>query len=130
MSTINEVLRAKIIDLGTAASDRVFNEVIEQEPAMPAIGFVRTGTPAMPRAVDTGRRLMESATFRIEVVAESTASADAVADALYDGLDAWRGTVLGVDVLRCRRIFEGASSVQDGDKFLKIIQQDYELTYR
>lgn len=130
MSTINEALRARIVALGTAAADRVFNETIEQEPQMPAIGFVRTGTPTMPRDVSTGRRLMESATFRIEVIAASTASADAVAEALYNGLDGWRGTSAGVEVMRCVRTFEGASSIQDGELFLKIVQQDYELTFR
>jgi hypothetical protein len=130
MSTINEALRARIVALGTAAADRVFNEIIEQEPTMPAIGFVRTGTPEMGRAVDTGRRVLETATFRIEIIADSTASADAVGAALYAGLDGWRGTSAGVEVLRCVRTFEGAGSVQDGDLFLKIVQQDYELTFR
>lgn len=97
---------------------------------MPSIGFVRTGTPTARRSVDTGRQLFERAQIRVEVVADSTADASAVAAALYAGLDGWRGTSLGVDILRCRRTFEGSASIQDGDRFLKIIQQDFELTYR
>jgi hypothetical protein len=130
MSSITEALRARIVALGTTAGDRVFNETIEQEPTLPAIGFIRTGTPTAPRSVDTGRRMMETATYRLEIIAATSAAGDALAQALYDGLDGWRGTVLGVDVLRCRRTFEGSASVQDGDYFLKIVQQDYELTYR
>lgn len=130
MSTINEALKARIVALNTAAAGRVFNEYIEQEPELPAIGFARVGTPEARRAVDTARRLMERATFRVEVVASSTASADEVAKSIYDGLDGYRGTVLGVDILKVSRIFEGAASVQDGDHFLKIVQQDYEITYR
>lgn len=130
MSTIEEAFRAKIEALGTTAGSRIFNEFVEQEPQMPAIGFQRTGTPATRRSVETGRRLFERAAFRVEVLADTAADAATVADALYAGLDGWRGTSLGVDVLRCQRTFEGAASFQDGDKFLKIIQQDYELTYR
>lgn len=130
MSTIEEVFCAKIISLGTAAGSRVYNEFLEQKPTMPAIGFMRTNTPSVRRAVDTGRRIFESASFRVEVVAESAASAAAVAAALYAGLDGWRGTILDVDVMRCHRMFEGAASIEDGDQFLKIIQQDYDLTYR
>jgi hypothetical protein len=130
MSTIEEAFRARIVELATPAADRVYNEVIEQEPTMPAIGFQRTGTPAAQRAVDTGRRLFERATFRVEVIAATSASAASVSEALYAGLDGWRGTVLGVDVMRCQRTFEGSASIEDGDRFLKIVQQDFELTYR
>ena len=37
MSSIEEAFKAKIVALGTAAGSRVFREVIEQEPVMPAI---------------------------------------------------------------------------------------------
>ena len=130
MSTIEEAFRARIVALATPAGERIYNEFLEQEPTYPAIGFQRSGTPVTRRAVDTGRRLFERATFRVEVIAESSASASAVAEALYAGLDGWRGTSSGVDVMRCNRVFEGAASFEDGDRFLKIIQQDYELTYR
>lgn len=130
MSSIEEAFKAKIIDLGTAAGSRVFREVIEQEPVMPAISFVRVGGSVAPRALDTGIPVVQRASLRVEVIANSSASAESVTAALKTGLDGWRGTSAGVDVLRCALTFQGDASLVDGDLFLKIVQQDYELTYR
>lgn len=97
---------------------------------MPAISFVRTGGAPQERDLATLQPLLQKATIRVEVIANTTASAADVCASLRAGLDAWRGTVLGVDVLRCALTFEGEASYVDGDLFLKIVQQDYELLYR
>ena len=140
MSTIEEAFKAKIVSLGTAAGSRVFREVIEQEPTMPAISFVRTGGTPFRRAIDTGLPVLRRASIRVEVIANSTSSAESVTEALRSGLDGWRGravdastspiTDLGIQVLRCALVFQGDASTVDGDLFLKIVQQDYEVTYR
>lgn len=130
MSSIEEAFKAKVVALGTDAGDRVFREVIEQEPTMPAISFVRSGGTPMRRQVDTGVPVLQRASIRVEVIAESSASAESVTSALRAGLDGWRGNSAGVDVLRCACVFQGDASYVDGDLFLKIVQQDYELTYR
>jgi hypothetical protein len=72
------------------------------------------------------------------VLAATSGAAESVAAALKTGLDGWRGTqtipdtspAQSVEVLRCAMSFQGDASFIDGDLFLKIIQQDYELTYR
>ena len=97
---------------------------------MPAISFVRTGGTPMRRIIDTGLPALNRASIRVEVIANTSASAESVAAALKTGLDGWRGTSSGVDVLRCAMTFQGDASYVDGDLVLKIIQQDYELTYR
>lgn len=130
MSSIEEAFKARIVTIATPAGDRVFREAIEQEPEMPAIAFTRTGGAPTTRDLATMQALLQRATFRVEVVADSTASAAAVCAALRAGLDGWHGASLGVDVLRCALIFEGEASYSDGDRFLKIVQQDYELTHR
>lgn len=130
MSSIEEAFKAKIVALSTAAGSRVFREVIEQEPEMPAISFVRTGGTPYRRAIDTGIPVLRRANIRVEVIASSTASAESVTEALRTGLDGWRGTSSGVAVLRCALTFQGDASYTDGDLFLKIVQQDYEITYR
>ena len=138
MSSIEEAFRAKIVALNTDAAARVFREVIEQEPDMPAISFVRTGAPPMRRLLETGVPALNRANIRVEVLAATSGAAESVAAALKAGLDGWRGTqtipdtspAQSVEVLRCAMSFQGDASYIDGDLFLKIIQQDYELTYR
>ena len=130
MSTIEEAFKARVVALGTDAGDRVFREVIEQEPTMPAISFIRSGGTPMRRLVETGIPVLQRASIRVEVIAESSASAESVTAALRSGLDGWRGSSAGVEVLRCACVFQGDASYVDGDLFLKIVQQDYELTYR
>lgn len=130
MSSIEEAFKAKIVALGTAAGSNVFREVIEQEPTMPAISFTRTGGAPMRRIIDSGVPCLNRANFRVEVIANTSASAESVAAALKAGLDGWRGTSSGVEVLRCAMGFQGDASYVDGDLVLKIVQQDYELTYR
>lgn len=130
MSSIEEAFKAKIVALDTDAEDRVYREVIEQEPDMPAISFVRTGAPPMQRMLESSTPCLQRANFRVEVIASTSASAETVTAALRAGLDGWRGTSSGVEVLRCALTFQGDASYVDGDLFLKIVQQDYELTYR
>lgn len=130
MSSIEEAFKARIAALGTPAADRVFREAIEQEPDMPAIAFTRSGGAPVGRDIATLAPLMQRATFRVEVIADSTASASAVCAALRAGLDGWHGTSLGVEVLRCVLTFEGEASYSEGDRFLKIVQQDYDVTHR
>lgn len=130
MSSIEEAFKARIVAVGTVPSDRVFREAIEQEPVMPAIAFVRTGGAPGERDVSTGQAMVQKAAFRVEIIADSSASAATVVSALRAGLDGWHGTSLGVDVLRCVLIFESEASSTDGDQFLKIVQQDYEVTHR
>ena len=138
MSSIEEAFRAKIVALNTDAGARVFREVIEQEPEMPAISFVRTGAPPMRRILETGVPALNRANIRVEVIANTSGDAEAVAAALKTGLDGFRGAVTipdtspaeSVEVLRCAMVFQGDASYIDGDLFLKIVQQDYELTYR
>ena len=138
MSSIEEAFRAKIVALNTDAGSRVFREVIEQEPDMPAISFVRTGAPPMARLLETGVPVLNRANIRVEVIANTSGDAETVAAALKSGLDGWRGTIAvpdsspagSLEVLRCAMVFQGDASYIDGDLFLKIVQQDYELTYR
>lgn len=131
MSSIEEAFKAKIVALNTAAGSNVFREVIEQEPdAFPVISFTRTGAPPMPRLLESGVPCLQRATFRVEVLANTSASAELVTAALRTGLDGWKGTSADVEVLRCACVFQGDASYVDGDLFLKIVQQDYELTYR
>jgi hypothetical protein len=130
MSSIEEAFKAKLVALGTTAGSRVYREVIEQEPVMPAISFVRTGGAPMPRLLDTGVPALQRVTLRVEVIANSSASAEAVASALRSGLDGWRGASLGVEVLHTACVFQGDASFVEGDLFLKIVQQDYELIHR
>jgi hypothetical protein len=131
MSSIEEAFKAKIVSLATAAGSNVFREAIEQEPDMPAIAFTRTGGPPMQRILETSVPALQRATMRVSVIADSVASADSVATALRTGLDGWRGTSLGVQVLRCACTFaHGDNSYVDGDVALRIVEQDYELTYR
>lgn len=130
MSSIEEAFKARVVALNTAAGARVFREVIEQEPVMPAISFVRTGGAPLPRLIDTGVPALQRATLRVEVIASTSASAETVGASLKAGLDGWRGTSLGVDVLRSACVFQGEASFVEGDLFLKIVQQDYELIYR
>lgn len=139
MSSIEEAFRAKIVALSTDAGSNVFREVIEQEPAaFPVISFTRTGAPPMPRLLETGVPCLQRANIRVEVIADSAASAESVTAALRAGLDGFRGTVSvtdtspvgSVEVLRCACVFQGDASYVDGDLMLKIVQQDYELTYR
>ena len=128
--SIEEAIKARIVALGTSAGTRVYREVIEQQPEMPAIAFWRTATPQSPRDVATGFQMLRRAVIRVEVIANSLASSDAVAEALRAGLDGWRGTISGVDVLRCALTFQGDASYADGDLLLRIVQQDYDVTYR
>lgn len=130
MSSIEEAFKARIVALNTAAADRVFREVIEQEPAMPAISFARTGGTPLARDMETRLPVLQRANLRVEIVANSSGSASGLAAALRAGLDGWFGTSAGVEVLRCACTFEGEASVAEGDLFLKIVQQDYELTFR
>lgn len=130
MSGIEEAFKARIVALATPAGDRVFREVIEQEPAYPSIAFQRTGGGPLQRDVATLQAMLQRATIRVEVLADSSASASSVVSALRAGLDGWRGASLGVEVLRCVLTFEGEASLVDGDQFLKIVQQDYEITHR
>jgi len=131
MSTIEEAFRARLVAASGLAENRVFNEIPEQQPAaLPIIYFERKGTPTVRRAVDTGRQLFERALFSVGVIASSTDDAATVRQALYDGLDGWRGTSLGVDILRCHRVFHGTAPIADGDFVLRIIEQDFEVTFR
>lgn len=139
MSSIEEAFKAKLVALDTDAGSNVFREIIEQEPAaLPVISFTRTGAPPMPRILETGVPCLQRANIRVEVIADSSATAESVTAALRAGLDGFRGpvTVPGtspegrVEVLRCACVFQGDASFVDGDLMLKIVQQDYELTYR
>ena len=128
--SIEEAVKAKIVDLQTDAEGRVFRGVIDQEPVMPAIAFWRTGSPEVRRDVETGQQLLQRATIRVEVIARTLAESDSVAEALRAGLDGWHGLSAGVEVLRCAMTFQGDASTADGDLLLRIVQQDYDVTYR
>ncbi len=138
MISIEKALRAKIVSLNTDAGSRVLNEFPEQEPETPTIIFERVGSPMMRRLLETGVPALNQATYRVSIIAISTDTAEPVAAALKAGLDGWRGTVTipdtspaeSLDVLRCAMTYRGDSSLLDGDLFMKIIQQDYQLTYR
>lgn len=130
MSSIEEAFKAKVVALDTAAGKRVYREVIEQEPVMPAIAFTRTGGAPMQRLLETGVPVLQRANLRAEIIAASYASAEEVSAALRAGLDGWRGTSLDVEVLRCACTFQAEAVYADGDRVLKIVQQDYEITYR
>lgn len=129
MSTIEEVFAAKLVALGTSAGDRVFREIIEQEPKLPAIAFWRTGGAVLPRLLDTGRPALERANIRVEVIANTSADAAAVADAIRDAFDGWVGDLLGRQIRHCGCVFAGEASFAEGDLFLKIVQQDYEIIF-
>jgi len=139
MSSIEEAFRSKIVALNTDAGARVFREIIEQDPGtMPVISFTRTGAPPMARLLETGAPCLQRANIRVEVIADTSASAESVTAALRSGLDGFRGTVSvtdtspvgSVEILRCACVFQGDASYVDGDLMLKIVQQDYEITYR
>jgi hypothetical protein len=130
MSSIEEAFKAKIVALDTDAGTNVYREVIEQEPTMPAISFTRTGGTPMRRDLANGTPVLQRANLRVEVIASTSASAESVASDLRTGLDGFRGTVSSVDILRCALTFQGDASYVDGDLVLKIVQQDYEVTYR
>ena len=131
MSTIEEAFRARIVAATGLAENRVFNDIPEQQPpALPIVYFSRKGTPTVRRAVDTGRQLFERAQFSVGVMADASGDASVVRKALYDGLDGWKGTSMGVDIMRCHRTFEGAAPISDGDFVLRIVEQDFEVTYR
>jgi hypothetical protein len=131
MSSIEEAFKAKIVALATDAGSNVYREIIEQEPdSLPVISFTRTGAPPMTRLLETSVPVLNRANFRVEIIADSYADAESVASALKSGLDGWNGTSATVQVLRCAMVFQGDAAYSDGDKTLKITQQDYELTYR
>jgi hypothetical protein len=139
MSSIEEAFKAKIVALATDAGSNVYREVIEQEPdSLPVISFTRTGAPPMVRLLETSVPVLNRANFRVEIIADSYADAESVASDLKAGLDGFRGAItvtasspqFTLTVLRCAMVFQGDAAYSDGDKTLKITQQDYELTYR
>lgn len=128
---IEEALRQRIEDLDTPAAGRIYREFIEQQPErLPVVCFQRTGGAPMRRDLVSGIPVLQRASIRVEIIAETSMSSAQMVAALRAGLDGWRGMSAGLEVLRCACVFEGEASFVDGDLKLKIVQQDYDLVYR
>lgn len=132
--TIEEVLKARIVALNTAAAGRVYRDIIEQEPTLPAIGLSRTGGAGAVRGAN-GVPLTETARITVATVAWSMADAMATAIALKDGLDGWttQGSpaVAGTPtVLSCMLRSQLEQPEIDGDHKLRVVFQDFEIKFR
>lgn len=132
--TIEELLKAKIVALATPAAERVYRDIIEQEPILPAIGLSRTGGAGSVRGAN-GVPLTEVARITIATVAWAMADAMATALALKAGLDGWttQGSppVAGTPtVLSCKLLSQLEQPEIDGDHTLRVVFQDFEIKFR
>lgn len=127
--TIEEALKAKIIALATPAADRIYRDIIEQEPTLPALAISRTGGAGTARDTN-GVPMITMARITVGVVAWTTADATATADALKAGLDGWVGTQSTVVVLSCLLRSQHEMPEIDGDHKLRVVLQDYEIKFR
>lgn len=128
MSIENAVI-ARIKALATGAGDRVFREVIVQEPTLPAVAVSRTsGAPFARTLANVG--MLNRATLRVETVGETMAQVAPVAAAIVSGLDAWTGTVAGVTVLQARLVQQQEQADPQGDRTMRVVIQDFEFVFR
>lgn len=130
---VEAAIIARCIALGTPAGNRVYREFIPREltpDELPAIMVTRFGGGPAVRAAGAPPA-MYRADVRVEIIALSLDSLEAVGDALVAGLDQWKGTLGGVTVLVCyvAGILEGSAEVQ-GDQVLRIRQIDLRIMFR
>ena len=127
--SIENAIIAKIVALNTGAASRVYREIIVQEPTLPAVAVSRTSGQGMARTLGNNP-LLHRAVLRIEVVGETMAQVAPVAAAIQAGLDGWRGTQSGVVVLNSRLSQHQENADAQGDRTLRVVQQDFEFVYR
>jgi hypothetical protein len=127
--SIENAIIAKIVALNTGAASRVYREIIVQEPTLPAVAVSRTSGQGMARTLGNNP-LLHRAVLRIEVVGETMAQVAPVAAAIQAGLDGWRGTQSGVVVLNSRLSQQQENADAQGDRTLRVVQQDFEFVYR
>ena len=127
--SIENAISAKIVALNTGAASRVYREIIVQEPTLPAVAVSRTSGQGMARTL-ANNPLLHRAVLRIEVVGETMAQVAPVAAAIQAGLDGWRGTQSGVVVLNSRLSQQQENADAQGDRTLRVVQQDFEFVYR
>jgi hypothetical protein len=127
--SIENAIIARVKALATGAGDRVFREIIVQEPTLPAVAISRTSGSPMARTI-AGTATMFSAVLRIETVGDTMAQVAPVAAAIEAGLDGWTGTVAGVTVLRARMVSKQEQANADGDRTMRVVIQDFEFVHR
>ena len=128
--SIENALIARIVALGTGAGVRVYREVIVQEPQLPAVAVSRVSGAFVARALDNQYHLSR-ATLRVETVGETMAQVAAVALAIANGVDGWAGLQPnGVTVLVARLTQQQEQADAEGDRTIRVVQQDFEFVYR
>ena len=128
MSIENAVI-ARVKALATGAGQRVYREVIVQEPTLPAVAVSRTAGAGMARVLGNVATL-QRAILRIETVGETMAQVAPVADAIVAGLDGWSGSISGVTVLQARLTQRQEQADAQGDRTLRVVVKDFEFVFR
>lgn len=127
--SIENAIIAKIVSLNTGAAARVYREIIVQEPQLPAVAVSRVSGSGFARTL-TNAALLQRAALRIEVVGETMAQVAPVAAAIVAGMDGWTGAQSGVTVLMSRLAQQQEQADAQGDRTLRVVQQDFEFVYR
>jgi hypothetical protein len=127
--SIENAIIARVKALATGAGQRVYREVIVQEPQLPAVAVSRTAGAGMARTLGNAP-LLQRATLRIETVGDTMAQVAPVAAAIVAGLDGWSGSVSGVTVLRATLVQQQEQANADGDRTLRVVQQDFDFVFR
>ena len=127
--SIENAIIARVKALATGAGDRVFREVIVQEPQLPAVAVSRTSGAPFARTLANTATLFR-AVLRIETVGDTMAQVAPVAAAIESGLDGWTGTVAGVTVLQARMVSKQEQANADGDRTIRVVIQDFEFVHR
>lgn len=131
---IDENLRKKLKDLSTPAAARIYTGTAPQQPEFPLAVMRRTGGNT-PRTLGNVK-LFSRAQFTIASVGRNYADSLAVATAIRNGLDGYKGALAsepaGSDttVKSCRAISDFTDiSEADGDQVLRGVSQDFLLVY-
>lgn len=127
--SIENAIIARVKGLATGAGQRVYREVIAQEPTLPAVAISRTAGAGIARTLGNAP-LLQRATLRIEVVGDTMAQVAPVAAAIVAGLDGWTGSVSGVTVLRASLVQQQEQAEAQGDRTLRVVQQDFDFVFR
>jgi len=137
---IEEAVKARIAALNTAAGDRIYREIIEEEPTLPAIAISRSGGAPSARE-SSGAGLIHSARITVGIVGWTQAAVMPVAQQLAPspaaraagapiGLDGWRTEQGDPVILSCLLRSQLEQPEIDGDHTLRVVLQDYEIKFR
>lgn len=125
---IDQNLKSFLVDLATAAAARIYTGNAPQNTPLPFVVLRRTSGNT-PRTL-SGAALNSRAQFSVDVLGANYTDVTAIANAIHEALDGFKGLIGTSRVMGARCVSEPADlSEIDGDQVYRRFNQEFLFVY-